>query len=125
MDPIISKISGGNGFPANLTNAVEPISTNREVYDTTKKFPQEIGSVIEKPIRNQEQQINELQKMIDAIQGPKRVLEVSVHQETNAIMVKVLNEQTGDVIREIPPERRLDVAAKMMELAGIIIDKKI
>ncbi len=125
MDPIISKISGGSGFSANLINAAEPISSNREVIDTTQKPLQDLAGAVEKPIKNQEQQINELQKMIDAIQGPKRVLEVSVHQETRAIMVKVLNEQTGDVIREIPPERRLDVAAKMMELAGIIIDKKV
>ncbi len=124
MDPIISKVPGGRGFSAaNSVNAKEP--SMQQVTDNAQTSPQEMPGPIQGSAKNQDQQIAELQKMIDAIQGPKKVLEVSVHQDTHAIMIKVLNEQTGDVIREIPPERRLDIAAKMMELAGIIIDRKV
>jgi flagellar protein FlaG len=48
-----------------------------------------------------------------------------VHKETKAIMVKVLNKDTGELIREIPPEKTLDIVANMMEIAGIIIDEKV
>lgn len=51
-------------------------------------------------------------------------MEFSVHQETHTIMVKVFNKETGDLIREIPQEKLLDVAANMMELNGLFIDKK-
>ena len=40
-------------------------------------------------------------------------------------MVKVINEETGEIIREIPPEKILDMVAKMWELAGILVDRKI
>ncbi|WP_413374351.1 flagellar protein FlaG [Paenibacillus taichungensis] len=69
--------------------------------------------------------VEELKKAIEAIQGPQKSLEFSVHKETHSIMIKVTNRETGELIREVPPEKLLDVAARMMELAGLIIDKKI
>jgi flagellar protein FlaG len=32
--------------------------------------------------------------------------------------------KNDEVIREIPPEKILDMVAKMMELAGILVDEK-
>ncbi|MBP1173373.1 flagellar protein FlaG [Paenibacillus sp. PvR133] len=72
-----------------------------------------------------EEAVLELQKVIDAIQGPQKTFEISVHEKTHAIMIKVMNKETGDLIREVPPEKILDIAARMMEIAGIIIDKKV
>jgi flagellar protein FlaG len=39
-------------------------------------------------------------------------------------MVKVVDSETGEVIREIPPEKLLDMFANMLELAGLIIDER-
>ncbi|WP_433923777.1 flagellar protein FlaG [Paenibacillus taichungensis] len=74
---------------------------------------------------SQKETINELNKAIEAIQGPQKSFEISVHEETHAIMIKVLNKETGDLIREVPPEKILDLAAHMMEITGIIFDKKV
>ncbi|MGF9699797.1 flagellar protein FlaG [Paenibacillus sp. MABNR03] len=75
--------------------------------------------------QNKANAVEELKKAIEAIQGPQKSLEFSVHEETHSIMIKVTNRETGELIREVPPEKLLDVAAKMMELAGLIVDKKI
>lgn len=48
----------------------------------------------------------------------------SYHEETNRIAIKVLDQETGEVIREIPPEKTLDMIAKSLELAGILVDEK-
>lgn len=50
--------------------------------------------------------------------------EFSVHKATGQITVKVVDKQTGDVIREIPPEKILDMVATALEMAGILIDEK-
>lgn len=73
----------------------------------------------------EEQTVRALEKVLKALEGPETTLQVSVHKETKAIMVKVLNKDTGELIREIPPEKTLDIVANMMEIAGIIIDQKI
>jgi flagellar protein FlaG len=73
----------------------------------------------------EEQVIKALDRALHALQGPTTTFEVSMHKETNTIMVKVLNKETGELIREIPPEKTLDLVANMMKIAGIIIDERV
>lgn len=46
------------------------------------------------------------------------------HEETNRISIKVIDQSTKEVIKEIPPEKTLDMIAKMWEMAGILVDEK-
>ncbi|MNW49111.1 flagellar protein FlaG [compost metagenome] len=71
-----------------------------------------------------EQLIKAIDRAVKALQGPTTILEMSVHEKTHQILVKVLNKDTGELIREIPPEKTLDLVAKMMEIAGILVDEK-
>ncbi|RXZ83557.1 flagellar protein FlaG [Paenibacillaceae bacterium] len=72
----------------------------------------------------EEQLVRNIDRAIKALQGPETAVEISVHEKTRAFMVKVLNKETGELIREIPPEKTLELVAKMMEFAGIIIDER-
>ncbi|MEK4113940.1 MULTISPECIES: flagellar protein FlaG [Paenibacillus] len=69
--------------------------------------------------------IRNIDRAVKALQGPETTLDISIHEKTHDIMVKVLNKETGEVLREIPPEKTLDLVAKMMEIAGILIDEKV
>ncbi|WP_130805953.1 flagellar protein FlaG [Senegalia massiliensis] len=62
---------------------------------------------------------NESLKMYD------KKLEYSIHEKTNTIMVKLVDTETDEIIREIPSEKILDMIGKMWEIAGIIIDEKV
>lgn len=73
---------------------------------------------------SEEQLVKAIDRAIKAIEGKSTNLEFSVHKQTNIISVKVLDSASGEVIREIPPEKTLDFVAKMWEMAGILIDKK-
>ncbi|MCR4720783.1 MAG: flagellar protein FlaG [Lachnospiraceae bacterium] len=48
----------------------------------------------------------------------------SYHEATKSISVKIIDQQTNEIIREFPPEETLDMISKMWELAGIIVDEK-
>lgn len=72
-----------------------------------------------------EQMIKKIERALKAMQGPDTSFEMSVHEATNAVMIKVINKETGEIIREVPPEKTLDVVAKFMEINGILIDKKV
>ncbi|WDV46126.1 flagellar protein FlaG [Clostridiaceae bacterium M8S5] len=54
-----------------------------------------------------------------------RRLEFSIHDKTKQIMVKVIDTVKDEVIREIPAEKTLDMVAKFLEVAGILVDEKI
>jgi len=66
-----------------------------------------------------------IEKLNKGFMGFDRRFEVSVHEKTNAIMVKVIDASNDEIIREIPPEKILDMVANMLEVAGIIIDTRI
>jgi flagellar protein FlaG len=65
-----------------------------------------------------------VEKMNKALDGNNRKFEYSVHEKTNEIMIKVIDEATGKVIREIPPKKILDMVANMMEMAGLLVDER-
>jgi len=39
------------------------------------------------------------------------------------MMVRVVNFETNEVIKEIPPEEVLDTVARIREMIGLLIDK--
>ncbi|SKA86290.1 flagellar protein FlaG [Caloramator quimbayensis] len=51
-------------------------------------------------------------------------LQFRIHDATKEVMVKIINDETGEVLKEIPPEKMLDMVAKLWEIAGIIVDEK-
>ena len=54
-----------------------------------------------------------------------RKLEYSIHERTNRILVKVIDIQTEEVIKEIPDEKLMDMMADLCEASGILVDEKI
>lgn len=73
----------------------------------------------------EEQLIRTVERAVKSLQGPQTTLDISIHDKTHEIMVKVMNKETGEIIREVPPEKTLDLVAKMMELAGLFVDQRI
>lgn len=53
-----------------------------------------------------------------------RSLRFKIHEKTHEVIVKVVDAETEEVIREIPPEKLLDMFANMLELAGLIVDER-
>ena len=51
--------------------------------------------------------------------------EYSYDEPTKRITIKVFDEETDELIREVPPEKSLEVLQKVWEIAGIIVDKKL
>lgn len=47
-----------------------------------------------------------------------------IHEETNRITIKIVDKDTKKVIKELPPEKTLDMIAKVWEMAGILVDEK-
>ncbi len=51
-------------------------------------------------------------------------LEFSVHSKTGRMKVTVLDKETGDTIREIPPDEILNMMARIDEMMGVVFDQK-
>ena len=47
-----------------------------------------------------------------------------IHEGTNRVTIKIVDKDTKEVIKELPPEKTLDMIARVWELAGILVDEK-
>lgn len=61
--------------------------------------------------------------LLNFVRSVQTDLSIEVHRGTGKIMVQVISKTDGKVIREIPPEELLDLAAKMEEVVGAIFNK--
>ncbi|OWZ85055.1 flagellar biosynthesis protein FlaG [Natranaerobius trueperi] len=60
----------------------------------------------------------ELDKFVD------KGFDFNIHEKTEEVWVEVIDRQNDEVIREIPPEKMLDIIAGIQEVAGLIVDEE-
>ena len=47
-----------------------------------------------------------------------------IHDKTNRVTIKIVDKKTKEVIKELPPEKTLDMIAKVWEIAGLLVDER-
>lgn len=47
-----------------------------------------------------------------------------IHEKTNRVTIKIVDKSSKKVIKELPPEKTLDMIARVWEMAGILVDEK-
>ena len=52
------------------------------------------------------------------------IAKFGIHEKTNRITIKIVDKDTDKVIKELPPEKTLDMIAKAWEMAGLLVDEK-
>ncbi len=68
-----------------------------------------------------------MKKAIDDINRSlqDKTCEFGFDEVTNRVTIKIIDKETDEVIRELPPEKTLRMIAKAWELAGILVDEKL
>ena len=102
----------------------EAAQAGQKEYDAGVVNRQKAARQLDKNI-DQDDIMQAIKQANKALEGTNRRFEYSVHEQSNTIMIKVINSDTDEIIREIPPERILNLIAKLWELAGLIVDKKV
>lgn len=135
----IEKISSVNNVASNYTapaknvQKVEPVEVTPAaaapvsapvVNEATaaKNQDGEASSKREQPSNEQlKKAVSEINKKMNA----NTSCQFGIHEATNRVMIKLIDNDTKEVIKEIPAEETLDIIAKAWELAGIMVDKKL
>ncbi len=47
-----------------------------------------------------------------------------IHEETQRVTLKIVDKETKEVLKELPPEKTLEMIAKVWEMAGLLVDEK-
>lgn len=76
--------------------------------------------------QDQDKQNAQIKKAIDDINKKAMNSEAifGIHEATNRVTIKIVDKETKKVIKELPPEKTLDMIAKVWEMAGLMVDEK-
>lgn len=73
-------------------------------------------------------ELDRLNEAVDYLNGKleftQTKCEVTYHKDIRRYAVKVRDKNTDEIIREIPPEKTINMIKKVWEFAGFIIDEK-
>ena len=83
----------------------------------TVSSPQDVRQLSEEKLNHLVRRMN---TVMEALSIEARF---SIHQPTREIVVTLVNRDTGEVVRQIPPEKLLDMVARLRELAGLFVDE--
>jgi flagellar protein FlaG len=86
-----------------------------------KEVPEEVAATLES-----KEGVQAFAKVLEdyAKQVHNVGLRFSVHEDTGRTVVRIVDEKTDEVVREVPPEELLDLAAKMEQMMGMLLDEK-
>ena len=99
-------------------------ATTVKVAETEKQDSQ---SGQENSYSNQQQANNEkIRKAVEQLNKNMSHSEAvfGFHDATNRVTIKIIDKDTKEVIKELPPEKTLHMIAKVWEMAGILVDEK-
>ena len=113
---------------------VEPVSQKPPADEHLKSRPEAPArepAVLQPPQPQVSDARSAEKELIAAIEQANRTLQInqnrfnfSIHEATKEIIVRIIDIETEEVVKEIPPEKLLDLVAKLWEMAGIVVDER-
>ena len=97
---------------AEVAKASESDTRDENKYDQDRENTKAENDAIKKVVEN----INKNSVNSEAVFG--------IHEGTNRVTIKIVDKDTKKVIKELPPEKTLDMIARVWEMAGILVDEK-
>lgn len=100
--PSAPSLPAQNAVGTQITNPVEHAAPSQKTYTR--------------------EQVNQAVEAINkTIQAASQNLEFSVDKDTSNVVVKVIDQQTKQVLRQIPTEEALEIAKSLDKLQGLLI----
>ena len=114
---VVEKVEKAEVAQASENIAKETMAMNaKEVSADTSANNAGIQQTEDSAIKKAVEEINKKSKNSEAKFG--------FHDDTNRVTIKIVDKETQKVIKEFPPEKTLDMIARVWEMAGLMVDEK-
>ncbi|OLS03782.1 flagellar protein FlaG [Tissierella creatinophila] len=117
------------------------IFITRPVTETHKRIEKTDSKVLDNNLREKENLLVERKEEVKkefsredlekAVEDANHIIfkddkrfEFKMHERTGRMMVKLIDKETDEIIKEIPPEKILDLVASIWDLVGILVDER-
>jgi flagellar protein FlaG len=110
-------------YTADTSNSARTVSTDGGGQAGTGTDIVDNRTDEEKTAADNEKIKEALEKM--KAQLPNSEIKFGIHEKTDRVTIKLVDKDTQEIIKEFPPEKTLDMIAKCMEIAGVLVDEKL
>ncbi|GAB6063300.1 flagellar protein FlaG [Deferrisoma palaeochoriense] len=87
-----------------------------------------VGRAVEAAREERQPSADELAQAVEAMNGFLKAnnshIQFALHDKAKQLMVQVVDNRTSEVIKTFPPKELLDLAAKIGEMVGALLDRK-
>jgi flagellar protein FlaG len=104
--------------------AATPLEDIAIVENAAQKGNADNGDASQENAQASKEQIKKAVEKINKGQMENSEAVFGIHEETNRVTIKIVDKETKKVIKELPPEKTLDMIAKVWELAGLFVNEK-
>lgn len=112
--------------PENADSSVqmaEQVDRTTNVVENTKEKGQAESGEQGKGQQQTNEQIRKAVEQLNKKIGNSEAI-FGIHEATNRVTIKIVDKDTKEVIKELPPEKTLDMIAKVWDMAGILVDER-
>lgn len=125
----LQPVSNNTTNKAAVDNTDVSLAENTPKVDNTTKVVENASEKGDSSYDNKEQQqaMNEqVQKAVEQFNKKVGNSEAifGIHEGTNRVTIKLVDKETKEVIKELPPEKTLDMIARVWEMAGLLVDER-
>ena len=84
---------------------------NQQVEPTSESAP------------SQEQTLQRISEMVGRMRERTTTVDFQIEQDSNQVIVKVVNKETGETVRQLPPEEVLRLRESLTEFKGQLVEE--
>lgn len=125
LEKLNNKMEGNMDIGSNVNNEFVNLSKVYKSSETVKHLkPVETNNSLSSKKDSDKEVENALIKINKFLEEDGTHLQYEKCDAFNQTIIKVIDNNTNEVLNEIPSKKILDMVAKMCEMAGILVDKK-
>lgn len=103
---------------SNIQNVVQVDNNKSDSNGNLEQNNSQQRQITEKDVKSAADKLNKL------LEGNNTHVEYDFVGKSRIMSVKIIDDKTKDVVREIPPKKIIEMIDKLCELAGIMVDEK-
>ena len=82
-----------------------------------------------KTFQKEKRSADEIRKDLDAINAQLKIMnrsiQFSIDESSHDIVVRVVDKESGELIRQVPPESLLRLREQLTEISGMIVEERV
>lgn len=118
--------------PVNVDNVARQVKKETKkivVKESDSETRKDASKAVEQSKEKREKIAGKLMKEAvdstnEALKMNRTSIHMKYHEDVNRVSIKIVDDETEEVIKEIPPEESIDMLKKMLEVNGLLIDER-